>query len=221
MATTGTQTVRNIITMALRKAQLTGFGQEPSSDDAEVARQELNVMLKGWQNKGFNLWTKTSMSHTLTAGAEQTLDPVRPLTILSCRFKRSASASELPMTQMTRDEYDTLPVKTTTGTPTQFYYDRQREAARLYVWPVLATAAGETLQITYEREIEDIATLNDTIDMPGEWWDAVVYSLAARLGEDTSAPTLQSLTMRAEVLLREAGAFDREGSVFFAGPYAS
>ena len=221
MTTTATKTVRDIITMALRKAQFTGFGQEPSADDAEVARKELDVMLKGWQNKGYNLWTKTSATHTLAAGAVQALDPVRPLNILSVRFKRSASSSELPMTEMTRDEYDNLPVKTTQGTPTQFYYDRQREAARLYVWPVLAAAGGETLEITYDRELEDIADLGDIIDVPGEWWDAVVYNLAARIGEDVSTPSLQALSARAQMLLTEAGAFDREGSVFFAGPYSA
>ena len=183
------------------------------------AQAELEVMLKGWQNKGYNLWTATNDSLTLTTASSYTLDPVRPLNILNARFKRSGS--EMPMQEMTRKEYDYLPNKAATGTPTQFYYDRQREAARLYVWPALSAAAGETIEYSYTREQEDIASANDVLDMPGEWWEATVYNLAARLLETVPVGgRSQIVPTRAEMLLREALAFDREDSVYFAGPYA-
>jgi len=221
MATTGTLTVRDVVTRALRKAGICGIGDNPSADDAQTAMEELDMMLKSWQNEGYNLWTKTSMSHTLTTSAAQTLDPVRPLRILSCRYKASASASELPMVRLMRGEYDALPNKTTTGTPTQFYYDRQREAARLYVWPLLSSATGQTLEITYDRELEDIASLNDTLDMPSEWYQATVYGLAALMMETVPVRSQdQRITQRAMMLLNKAGAFDQEQSVFFAGEYS-
>ena len=215
MAVTGTKTVNKIVTYALRKAGVAAWNETPASDDASAAMDELNLMLKGWQNKGYNLWTKTGGSLALTTAASYTLSPVRPLRILSARLKRSGT--ETPMYEMTRQEYDELPNKTSTGLPTQFYYDRQREAAKLYVWPVLSTAAGETVEYTYERELEDIAALSDTIDVPGEWWDAVVYNLAARIAETVGLPRPPTLIMRAAELLREAGAFDREESVYFVG----
>lgn len=218
MATTGTMTARQIITQALRKARFLAFGEEANADDATAARDEMNVMLKGWQNKGYNLWTKASMSVPVTTAASYTLDPVRPLTILSARFKRGDT--EAPMEQMTRDEYDGLPVKTSTGQPTQFYYDRQREAAVFYVWPVMASTSGETIEITYDREVEDITDIGAEVDVPGEWWDAVIYNLAARLGESVPSQHSTIVAARAEALLRDAGAFDREGSVYFAGPWA-
>lgn len=214
MATTGTQTVRDIVTMALRKASVVGWGEDAAADDADAARQELNLMLKAWQNMGYNLWTKTSGTLTLTTAASYELTPERPLAILSARLKRNGL--EIPMTRMTRDEYDGLPEKDATGTPTQFYYDRQREDARLYVWPLLSAANGETVEYTYDREIEDVTSLSQTLDMPGEWWEAVVYNLAARIAE--SLPTIQQsplLVQRAEGALRAAAGFDREGSVFF------
>ena len=214
MATTGTETVRNIVTDALRKAQFVGIAAAPSASQADMARRELNRMLKSWQNKGYNLWTKTSGSHTLITGRVQTLDPVRPLRILSMRYK--SGGVEMPMLQMTRDEYDELPIKTTSGTPTQFYYDRQREAARLYIWPSLVSVNGETLEYTYEREMEDVADLDDAIDVPGEWWDAVVYNLACRVMETAGLQTAtsQALYGRASAELQAALAFDREDSVF-------
>ena len=219
MATTATKTVRQICTAALRKAQVTSAEEAPSATDMAEAMDLLDMMLKSWQNRRYNLWTYTSGSHVLTTDAAQTLDPVRPLEIITARFKRNGI--ELPMTQMTRQEYDNLPQKTSTGTPTQFYYDRQREAARLYVWPVLATAAGETIEYTYARELEDVTDLDAVLDVPGEWWEATLYGLAARIAESYDLDgVLNKMAPRAAAKLEEALSFDIEGSVFFAGPYA-
>ncbi len=214
MAVTGTETVNEMVTQALKKAGVTGIGENATADDAANAMDELNYMLKGWQNKGYNLWTKTGASLTLTTNANHTLSPVRPLRILSARFKETATSNEIPMIEMTRDEYDELPDKTTTGTPTQFYYDRQRESAVFYVWPVLSSVTAQTVEYTYDRELEDITALTETLDMPGEWWDAVMYSLAARLLE-TYNLNKPIIAQRAEMLLFEACAFDREASITF------
>jgi hypothetical protein len=213
MATTSTRNARSLIKSALRKANILGQGDEPDSDSADEALEALNLMLKSWQNMGYNLWTKTGATLTLTTAASYDLDPVRPLRILSARLTRSGI--ETPMHEMTRDEYDCIPQKSSTGLPTAFHYDRQREAAKFHVWPVLAAAAGETISYTYEREIEDLAALDDVVDVPGEWWEAVVYNLADRLGDTfpTATPNLK-VTARAASLLKEAGAFDREGSIF-------
>lgn len=210
--TTATQTANAIATAALRKIGVIAIGQPATAEEMDVALKALDRMLKSWQAEGYNLWTKASQTVTLTTALSYTLNPVRPLRILSCRFKRTTGV-ELPMTEMTRDEYDTLPVKTTTGTPTMFHYNRQREAATLLIWPRLATAAGETLEITFEREIDDVVA-GSALDVPGEWYDAVVYGLAARLTDDFMAQAPQ-VVARAEQLLSRALAFDREGSVYF------
>lgn len=212
MAVTATKTVRDIVTAALRKANITGFGENPAAEDADEAMRDLNVMLKGWQNRGYNIWAKAGMTVTLTTAASYALTPARPLRLLSARLKRSGT--EIPMIPLVRDEYDRLPNKAATGTPTQFYYDRQKEAGTLFVWPVLAAASGETVEITYERELEDIASLNDSIDVPGEWWDAVIHSLAARMAESLGLSTAGILAARAAEAVQLALAFDHEGSVF-------
>ena len=218
MAVTGTKTVLEIVTMALRKAGIIGPNENASSEDASSAREELEIMLKDWQNKPSSLWTTTAGSLTLTTAAEYTLSPVRPLAIMNARFKNNGI--EIPMIEMTREEYDTLPIKTTTGTPTQFYYDRQREDAKFYIWPVLSAAAGETIEFTYQRELEDIGNLNEVIDIPGEMWSAAVYNLASRILENYPRIDNPRVHARAAELFDEAFAFDREESVFFAGEYA-
>lgn len=211
MATTGTQTVRDIVKQACHEAGVTDIADDPSAEDARLALLQLNRLMKAWQAREYFDFMDTAMTVTMITGAAQTLNPVRPVWICSARFKRGTN--ELPMQSMTRAEYDDLPNKTTTGTPTQFYYDRQKEAAVLYVWPVLSAVDGETLEITYQREFTDL-DMNDAIDLPGEWWDAAVFGTAYRLD--------RALRLNSPTLAQDAGhalvnvlAGQSYGSVFF------
>jgi hypothetical protein len=216
MAVTGTQTVQDIVTDALLDLEVGAIGVDTDATLAAHAVRVLNRLMKSWQlDDAAPSFMKASQTLTLTTAASYTLAPERPVRILSARLKRSGI--ETPMIRLTRDEYDELPVKTTTGLPTQFYYDRQKEDALFYVWPVLATAAGETIEITYEREFEDVG-INDTIDLPGEWWDVAVLQLASRLVHAYgSEGAKQSVPMRAEMALNKAlgAAMDGE-SVYWA-----
>lgn len=218
MAVTQTFTVSEIATAALRKIGVVSQDEEATTYDQNTALLSLNLMLKGWQNRRYLTWTYTSGTLTLTTAASYTLSPVRPVRIVNARFK--SGSIETPMFEMTRDEYDSIPQKSSTGQPTQFYYDRQREDALFYVWPVLATAAGETIEYTYEREIEDITSWSQTVDLPVEWMEAAVYNLASRLTEDypdANPNTAAKVDARAMMLLDDALANDREESVYFAG----
>lgn len=216
MAVTGTQTVLDIVTDALLDLEVGAMGTAQKGIFTAHAVRHLNRIMKAWQlDDAAPSFLKASQTLTLTTAASYTLSPERPVRILSARFKRSGQ--EIPMIRLTRDEYDCLPIKTTTGTPTQFYYDRQKEDALFYVWPVLATAAGETVEITFEREFEDV-DITDTIDLPGEWWDVAVLQLASRLVHAYgSEAAKQSIPMRAEMALNKAlgAAMDGE-SVSFA-----
>ena len=163
------------------------------------------------------LFAVSSLSITLTTATSYSMTPARPVQIQNVNFRRSGI--DLPMIELNRQEYDRLPNKSATGTPTQYYYDRQKEAGTLYVWPALATAAGETLEVTYVRELSDVV-LSAAVDVPSEWWDAVVYNLAMRLCDDfginvaSAAPGVAAIASSA---LAEALAGDREGSIYMVG----
>jgi hypothetical protein len=203
MAVTGTLTVLDIVTDAMLDLEVGAIGQEAESVVSAHAVRTLNRVMKAWQlDDAAPSFLKTSYTLTLTTAASYSLVPERPIRILSARLKRSGV--EIPMIRLTRDEYDNLPVKTTTGIPTQFYYDRQKEDALFYIWPVLSVATGETVEITYEREFEDVS-IGDNIDLPGEWWDVAVLQLASRLVHaHGSEAAKQSVPMRAEIALNKA-----------------
>jgi len=211
MPVTGAPTNFDLCTDALRKIGVVSVGSPATAEEIETAQRALGRMLKAWQARTEMLWATTSMTVTLTTAGAYTLTPARPVDIVSVRLM--AAGQETTLRRMTRDEWDRIGRKATASRPTSWYYDRQREAGTLRVWPQLATPAGQTLAITYTRELEDVV-LADAADVPGEWADAVVYGLAARLADDfmVNAP---SVIARAEDELDKAMAFDREGSVYF------
>lgn len=222
MALSGSQNfsinARELITQTLRKMGVLGLAQALDADEAEAIRIELNTMLKGWQRTGPHLWKKTEGSVTLlaaTASYDMALT-LNPLRIMSVRY-RDTAARDLPMRQFTRDEYFDLPVKTSAGTPTQYYFDPQRGAPTLYVWPVKATITTETLRVTYQKRIDDIDDLNNDIDIPQEHFDVVMYSLGERLIDDygIEGEVAQRIMLRAQALQQSALDWEREDDTYF------
>lgn len=214
MATTQTKTIRETIKAAARVGGLIDVREDFGPEEYAVGITVLNDMLKAWQNVPYKLWTKTS--GTLATGdlaintASFTMDPVRPMELLNVRLKRSSDGIETPMHEMTREEYDNLPDKLSAGCPTGYYYDRQREAAKIFIWPVFKSLTTESIVYTYERELEDVTALTETLDCPGETYLAVQYNLAIFLCHNMNAPVPDQVASAAGGLLDDAEAFDAE-----------
>lgn len=143
----------------------------------------LNMMLKTWQAAGVMCWTLTEGTITLVqsqasyvfgSGGDFT---TVPLDITDMRITRSGT--DLRMLEISREDYYGLPIKTTEGYPTQWFYDRQRTGGTLYVWPAPDATAG-TLKFTYRRTVMDMDDGTNDIDLPQEWHEAIVYNLGVR-----------------------------------------
>lgn len=222
MATSGssdfTINAREVIEAALRKMAVLGVAQTLDADEADAARIELNTMIKGWQRSGPHLWRISRGSVTLTnATASYDLAAgLNPLRVLSVRY-RDTAGRDLPLRRLTGDDYDDLPLKTSSGTPTQFYFDPQRGVPTLYLWPVKATITTETARLTYQRRIEDIDDLSNDMDIAQEHFDVLVYALAERLLDDygVEGETAKRIIARSQMLLQEAADFEREAMVRF------
>ena len=221
MATSGTTaftlTAREVIIFALRKINiLSGNSADTPPEDSERARIELNLMLKGMQRFP-SLWRLTDGSQALTsATASYTLTSTLPYRIASCRY-RNASGIDMPMVGLTRQEYDDLPMKASTGLPTQFYFDAQRDAGVLTTWPVLSVATTETLRFTYQRRFEDVSDLTQTIDCPPEALEVIGYNLGARLADDYGqvGPNIDRVIARAEQMKAELSDAERPDVIRF------
>ncbi|MCP4997187.1 MAG: hypothetical protein GY933_00210 [Hyphomicrobiales bacterium] len=152
--------------------------------DLQNGLRKLNIMLKAWQADGVKYWLMTEgelalvqsqESYSFAAGGDFT---TVPFDMMDMRITRVSN--DLPMSEMSREEYNALPNKTTEGYPTSWFYDRQRESGTLYVWPAPDSTAG-TLKFTYRRTIMDMDASADAMDLPQEWYDAVINGLGYRL----------------------------------------
>lgn len=159
---------------------------EDPIESHELARglRWFNIMLKAWQADGVRTWTLTEgsfalvqgqASYSFAAGGDVT---TVPFDMDNVRIYRGST--DLPMLQMSRDEYFSMPNKTAQGYPTQYYFDRQRDTATFYVWQA-PDATGGTIKYTYRRIIDSIISSADTMDLPQEWYLAIIYGLAKLL----------------------------------------
>lgn len=220
MATSGstdyTLKANQVVGYALRKIGVIAPDEDASARDMATGIEELNLMLKTWQVSGPHLWRQTQGSLALVADTASYAMP-SVVRIISARFRQSGR--DLPMELLTREEYYDLPLKTSQGIPTSYYFDVQRAASgsTLYVWPVLASVSTETVEYTYQRRIEDVDAQTNDIDIPQEWLQTVGYNLAALLADtfqvrdDVAARVIN----RANLLKQEAMTFDREPVIRF------
>jgi hypothetical protein len=215
------ETAREIITDALEDIGVCAIGAEPEAEDAEKARTKLGQMLKTWGTQE-RLWIKTEGSVTLVAATASYASSPVSLARRVLGVRQRTSGNDVELRELSYSEYQALPNKTQTGTPTAYMFDPQRSTRTLYVWPVPDTtiAAATTLKVSYLRVIEDVDSLDDDLDIPQEWLEAASASLAARLAIPyrvhlTDPVGAQAITQRATTLYAQLTAdSDEDASVF-------
>ncbi|RYG90113.1 MAG: hypothetical protein EON59_00605 [Alphaproteobacteria bacterium] len=217
MATSGetafSLTARDFVRHALLDAKVLPAGTEPDATELEDCITRLNMMLKTWASKGAGLWRSTNDTATITGGVASVLLSPGIREVSDARVVVSA-AYHRQLGKWGRADYQSLPNKTAVGTPSVFYVDRQRDAARLYVWPVPAT--DTTLSIDCDRQIETITDASETIDVPEEYSEAVMLNLALRCAPLFGPDLGQVQSMRAMELEQQLLDDGRPDSYFMA-----
>ena len=89
---------------------------------------------------------------------------------------RNSSNVDTTLTKMSRSEYLSIPNKTSSGRPTQFFYDRQ-VTPTITLWPT-PNSASDTLVYYYVNRIQDVDTLQNTTDAPFRFLPCMVAGLA-------------------------------------------
>lgn len=206
MATSGTTTfsltVGDIIDRALTD-ELGVFADNENVDAAasNAALGKLAAMLKSWQTKGV-VWKQETISDAGTADtATIALDSfVRGVN--GCRYVESAT-NERAMSRWERDDYNILPNKAASGTPTIYYVQRAEDGLVLHVWPV--PTAAFTLKLDIDRKMDTVTATSETLDVPEELAETVITNLAVRMmGKYRISPgELPELIQRAQRLERE------------------
>lgn len=143
----------------------------------------------------------------------------RPLRISSSRRKTFGIDSEIEVRSWSRNEYFKQVNKTTQGTVIQAYYSPLRVNGRYYVWQT-ASSANDYVRVSFERPIEDVDLESETLDIPQEWQETVIYNLAVRLANSYTVPAqkLSVIIQESQVLLQNSLGWDREMESIYVQP---
>jgi hypothetical protein len=161
--------------------------------DAKTARRSLNIMFSEWANRGVNLWTVKQATLTLTSGTATynsgngLASPMND--ILEVALRRSGTDYEVD--RISRGEYLNVPNKSTTGRPSQFYFNRQT-SPELVVWPTPENSTDE-LVYYYITRIEDADTSQNTTDVPYRFLPCMIAGLAYYLSIKKAPERVQLL----------------------------
>jgi hypothetical protein len=225
-----TETFRQIATSALVMVGACAMGDTPAEEDMDTAKTQANLMLKTWgADPKPKLWQMSEGSVTpLASTASYALAAARKVLSARRRTGTGVSQNDTPMTMISRQEYFDKANKLSIGYATEAYFDPQRAARTLYVWPVpnATIAAAVTIPYTYLRVIEDIDALDDDFDTPQEWLEVLQYGLAARLtpffkNHIADPQGAAKIEERAAFLYGQLSAYDDEETSVFMQPEMS
>jgi hypothetical protein len=131
-----------------------------------------------------------------------------------------SSPAETTMARLNRDDYTALPNKTTTGTPLQFWFDRQRASPRMWVWPVPTNTLAQIV-VWRHRHVEDIGVYTNEVEIPQRWLEAIVMNLAWKLALETPSADMQRIDYLRKIAEKEefeASAEERDASPIYFNP---
>lgn len=195
-----------------------------------TANTALNLMIKTWMTNNYHLWCYSDVSITpvidqtsylLGPGLNSAFATFRPLRIPRARLIYGFPTPHLqvPLIELSREEYNGMGQPGATGTPNSFYYDPQLNQGVLYLYLTPNTAIN-TVTLTCQRPIQDMLTGTDAFDFPIEWLNAIKFGLANELCFDFDVPDAKAarIEKRATGLLEGLTDFDQESASTFFTP---
>lgn len=130
--------------------------------------------------------------------------------------------SAIPMSRMNQDDYTALPNRTSPGKPLQYWLGRVVPQPIMYTWPVCdATNAVGQFEIWRQRQIMDVGTMQQSLEIPDWWFDTVVWGLAFRIAQESPSMEDQQIANiegRYRSALIESQSENRDDSPQFFAP---
>ena len=182
--------------------------------DLKTAKRSLNLLFADWANRGLNQWTIKQRNFTVTSGDGETDLSADVIDILSLVVRRSGT--DYALSRISRDEYLSIPTKTTTGRPTQFFVDRQI-TPNLKLWPL---PDNDTDVVIYDAltRMDDADTYVNTVDMPFRFYPCLAAGLAYYIAMKRAPERLQILKPIYEEEMNRAMDEDRDRASFRVSP---
>lgn len=185
-------TARDIVTGAARLLGVVRKGVALDDDEATDGLEALNAMLLSWSSSSLNniapirdVFTLVggTASYTISETGSPTVTAIVPTKITSAYI--SDGGIDYPLTEISSEEYEAIPLKTTAGIPEYFNYTTGEDLepisgslaynGKIRLYPVPTSGTLNTLS---EKPILRFATLNESNNLLPTWLRAIKYNLA-------------------------------------------
>ena len=246
MSSTYSVTRDQVIAKALRLLGILEIGDTPDADTVTNAAMSLNLFIKQMSTDGLKLWKNSELIIPLTlnktvytlGGATSDLmyDTQAPSVAITDKplkaiqgFYRNQEVSpyiDTPVLLLSKQEYNTLGSKYSTGTTNSIFYDVKKLNGLLYVYltPDLNTQTNLGLHLVAQMPLADINAASDIPDFPNEWMNCLVWNLADQLALEYGVPMnhRQEISQRASIYKEHLSDWDVDNySTFFAPDFRS
>ena len=185
--------------------------------DLKTAKRSLNLLFADWANRGLNQWTIAQRTITVTkSDSDITLD-ADIIDVLSMVVRRDGT--DISMERVSRDEYLSIPNKTTEARPTQFFIDRQITPV-LKIWPAPENST-DVLIFDCLTRIDDADTFTNTVEVPFRFYPCLAAGLAYYISIKKAPDRIQLLKAIYDEEFDRAQAEDRDRASFNISPNLS
>ncbi len=198
--------------------------QVRSGYDLQTARRSLNLLLAEWANRGLNLWTIQLQEKTITAGTnnltgldlfgsgQEAAQQIIDITDLAIS---DSSNNDFSATSISRSTYLNIAVKTTSGRPTQYYFERTINP-RLYLYP----AADTTYTLKYYAllRMKDAGDYTNNAEIPFRFLPCMTAGLAYYIAMKKAPDRITLLKQIYEDEFQRAADQDGERTSLFLTP---
>jgi len=244
MSSSFTVTRDQVITQALRKLGVIELGDTPDATTLTNAAFDLNLLVKHLNSGGLKLWKTSELIVPYQAGVTSyalgtatgitfydVLNPHvpvtdKPLKVIQAWYRNTSVTPNIdtPVMLLSKQEYNVLGSKFSTGTSNSIFYDPRSTKGYLYVYltPDTTTATNMEIHLVAQMPIQDPLTGEAAVDFPDEWYNCLVWNLADQLAVEYGVPMnlRQEIQQRALLYRQELEAFDVEQtSTFFQPDY--
>lgn len=188
-------TAQDIITGALIDIGELGQGEIPSDDDLAYGLVRLNGLVQTWSVERLSLFCVFTQIFALIANQQDyTFGPSaadftsigRPVLIQTAAIIPLATL-RFPMNILTAKQWAMIPEKGLVGVlPTDLYDDAQYPNRGIHVAPIPSGATQ--LELYYWAALTQFATLDQELEMPPGYLDALKYTLMLHLSPAYNKP---------------------------------
>lgn len=179
------------------------------------ARRGIDYMLTELQNRNVLLHKiETTVVQVDASTTAFTLDNTIS-DVLTANVQTSAPGSETLLHRYGYEAWAELPLKTQTGRPTGYWFDRRRDSSIMNLWPIPSSIVN--IRLTIQKNAESTIRAFDNVDVPRRFIPAIVYGLAYWIGMRRPRVPTERLTLlksQYEQAVRDAMREDRERGSF-------